>query len=299
MNINSVLRQQNKSRAAALAVLMLCVMISACMLFGRLMGYASEDTTQYIPLTKSNGITHVTAIEGGDTARFVPDARFLTSPVMLHMQPGMEVSDENTVWQGETKVEIFRMSYDNESGEVTVRSSRGDKVLAPGTGNVYEFALKNTDKLALDFTVSMEAYFSDPALAIPVDVRVSDYAGNYLAGSADAMVDVLELNEVEQSSNINPGYVYPYTLEWEWPFESGDDAYDTMLGNMAVEEDLSLTIVIKTSASYAEDPKKPGGIPQTGDTTDVVLPIAVMMLSMLGLALVLSQLRKGDADEKV
>jgi hypothetical protein len=40
----------------------------------------------------------------------------------------------------------------------------------------------------------------------------------------------------------------PYILQWRWPFDI-DDEYDTMLGNLAVEEDISLTIVIRTTAS--------------------------------------------------
>lgn len=297
MNDYSALRKQNNSTAAVLAVLLLCVVVSACMLFGRLMDYTSSDAVQYIPLTKSNGVTRVTTVESGDTAPLAPDHRVLMSPALLY-SPGFRVTDENAVWQGETQVEIFRVNYDNASGEITVRSGRGDRLLAPGTGNVYEFALENTGNVSLDYAMSMEAYFSHGAFPIPVDARVTDYQGNYLAGSAEGMEDVLALNGVKQSGVIAAGNVYPYTLEWEWPFESGNDVYDTMLGDMATEEDIVLTIVIKTVASHSAIPDDPGGIPKTGDTNHIGLLAAVMILSLLGFLLILLQLRKGDGDEK-
>ena len=64
------------------------------------------------------------------------------------------------------------------------------------------------------------------------------------------VIDIHEINpyiRVALRSVLKKGYVMPYTLSWQWPFE-GDDAYDTMLGNL--EEDLTLTIVIETYAEY-------------------------------------------------
>lgn len=292
------LRKQNKSRALAVVTLALGVVVSACLLFGRLMAYTPADTRLYIPLTRSNGVTRVT-VDGRESAAAVyPGPRLLTvtSP-LLTANPGFQTDDNNTVWQGQTEVEIFRISYDNENGELTVNSDRGDKVLAPGTGNTYEFALKNTGNVSLDYTMEMEAYFSHEAYTIPVNARVVDYQGNYLAGSAGEMAEAMALNGVEQSGVISAGYVYPYTLEWEWPFESGDDAYDTMLGNLAVEEDISLTIVIKTTASYNPDPDKPGGIPETGDTSQVALYAMLMVASLAGILLMLLLDRKEETDE--
>lgn len=280
------------------AVLALCVVISACMLFSRLMDYAAADTCQYIPLTRSNGITHVVA-DPADTAQLMPDTKLLMSPAVLSAKPGFRVTDENTVWTGETQVEIFRVSYDNADGEVTVHSKGGDKVLAPGTSNTYEFALENTGNVALDYSMSMEAYFSHGQYPIPVNARVTDYRNNFLTGSQTAMADVLTLNNVQQSGVIAAGNVYPYTLEWEWPFESGSDEYDTMLGNLVEEEDITLTIVIKTTASCNIDPDAGGGVPKTGDTNNIGLLAALLVLSLIGfVAVVLLLKRKGDDDEQ-
>ena len=107
---------------------------------------------------------------------------------------------------------------------------------------------------------------------------------------------MLELNKVSDSGTLKKGYVMPYTLSWQWPFE-GDDAYDTLLGNL--EEDLTLTIVIETYAEYAP-PSADGGIPKTGDTSHIALWFSVMLGSSAGLMfLLLLMRRKGEENETV
>ena len=279
------LRKQNKSRMLAVATLVLCVILSAVMLFSRLMVYSPMSKCQYIPLTRSNGITHVTKSTRSSIAQVNP--RMLAARPLFLAAPGFRAYDENTVWSGETDVEIFSIQYDNESGETTVRSTDGVKILAPGTGSTYHFALENTGNVSLDYTLEMEAWFTDAAYPIPVAASVVGHEGEYLLGSAEEMVDVLRLEEVRQSGAIAAGNIMPYALNWEWPFEL-DDVYDTMLGNMAVNQDLTLTVVIKTTASYSEDPDEPGGFPpKTGDMAHIELYAVMMVVSMAGIIAIL------------
>ena len=296
--------QNRTSTWAAVAVMALCVAVSASLLFGRLMDYVAQERQLLIPLTESNRVTAVTAAKKTQKANLaarIPAAYTVydgADAAAVSAHPGFHAQDENTVWSGETEVEIFRFSYDNASGDVTVHSQSGHKLLAPGTSNTYRFALHNTGNVSLDYTVEMEAYFSTPEYPIPVDVRVTDWQGAYLAGSAEQMDDVMALNAVRQTGTVAAGNVYPYALEWEWPYESGNDEYDTMLGNLAVEQDLTLTVVIRTMAEYSEDPDKPGGTPQTGDTTQVALLAGAMVVSLAGvLALLLLRGRKDDDEE--
>ena len=72
--------------------------------------------------------------------------------------------------------------------------------------------------------------FAAPEL--DVYARLTDHQGNYLVGTREASADVLELNGVSEKGTIAAGYIQPYTLYWEWPFEE-DDVRDTMLGNLA------------------------------------------------------------------
>lgn len=299
MNNYSSLRKQNNGSSLVAAVsLALSVVLTATLLFSRLVGFVSADTQHYIPLTKSSGFTTVTTGQRQPDGSIAWDSLRL-QPVnqrLLTAKPGFRVYDENTVWSGQTDVEIFRVSYKNGQEKVTVNSSNGQKVLAPGTENTYKFTLENTGNVSLDYTLSMEAYFSHTDMPIPIDARVVDHKGNYLAGSAEGKTDVLDLNQVSQKGTLRAGYVAPYTLEWEWPFEENDE-YDTMLGNMAVDEDITLTIVIKTTASYNPDPNAPGGNPQTGDDVPIVLLVGVLAGSTLGLVLLLLPKRKREEDD--
>lgn len=290
------LRKKNNGTLMAVIALAVCVVLSATLLFGRLLSYSPEQRTQRIPLTESNGITHVTPAPR--TAAPLPAMpRLLAAPPMVLASPGFEASDENTVWSGETNVEIFRISYDNETGETTVRSLDGDKVLAPGVGSSYSFELENTGNVSLDYTMEMDAWFSDTEYPIPVFVRVCDANDRWLLGSEGEMVEVLRLAEVKESGTLAAGFVRGYTLEWEWPFEL-DDVYDTMLGNLAVEEDITLTIQIRTTATYSDDPQAPGGDnPATGDTGRVGMYAILMVVSLGGILFILLPHGKEEENE--
>lgn len=265
------LKKKHTGTAMAAVSLALCVVLSASMLFSRLTAWLPSDPQHYIPLTVSNGLTTVVSGQRTDTG----DARFRSlpgQPVLLAASPFLseswfQVFDENTVWSGETDIEIFRLSYENGDGQVTVNSNTGHKLLAPGTSNTYAFTLENTGNHAVSYEMSMEAFFSDGEKVIPVQARVYDAYGVFYAGTRESSVEVMELNGVSDSGTLKSGYVMPYILEWEWPYESGDDGYDTWLGNQAVAEDITLTIVINTLASYTADPPvSDGENPKTGDS---------------------------------
>ena len=297
VNTYASLKKRNNSRAMAAVFLALCVLLSGTVLFSRLLEYATADTRHYIPLTRSGGITTVTealrADAQEDTVSFDP-----STPVLLAVSPFLSTNwfnthDANTVWQGHTDIEIFRISYENGTGSMTVNSSNGQKVLAPGTASTYSFALENTGTNAVQYEMNMEAWFTDGTHAIPVNARVCDHSGRYLAGTGDSYADVLELNSVSDAGTLRAGYIMPYTLEWEWPFEE-DDAYDTLLGDLAADEDITLTIVINTVASYT--PADDGGIPKTGDTSSIGLMFILMILSAAALIFLLYR-RKGEPNE--
>lgn len=292
--------QSHTRRLKAAVALLLCVMLSAAMLFSRLVAYSMADPRQYIPLTESNGITTVFATQrdtglSWKSGGFDPNRPVLLAAEPVRMADWFRVTDEDTVWKGNTQVEIFRVSYKNGQGQVTVKSGRGDKVIAPGTENSYTFALENTADGPVEYAISMKSYFSSADYIIPVEAKVTrDTDKKYLLGSAVSYDDVLELNKVSDSGTLKKGYVMPYTLSWQWPFE-GNDAYDTMLGNL--EEDLTLTIVIETTASYAP-PTALGGFPKTGDASHIGMWFAVMLGSSAGLIfLLLPMRRKGEENE--
>lgn len=213
-------------------------------------------------------------------------------------RPGFEVYDDEKVWSTQTNVEIFHLSYEDGEGIVTVNSENGDKLIAPGTENDYTFRLKNTGNCAMDYTMSVEAYFSNDTYKIPVEARMKRYDGSWLIGSDESYEDVLNLNKVSDSATLGVNRYAYYTLEWCWPFETGHDEYDTMLGDLSAEgEDLSLTIVIRTYAEANPDPNAGdddhGGLPFTGDSFPLLLCVTALCVSAaLIVVLLLGRRRK-------
>lgn len=306
MNSYQSLRKQNNSSAAAAFTLAVCVALSAVMLFSRLTGFTPADTRHYIPLTESSGITTVREgrrqSDGNITFRHA--GYHFDSHRLLAAQPNLKVYDENTVWAGDTAVEIFKVSYANGSSQITVQSSNGDKVIAPGTNNTYIFGLDNTGNVALDYSVTVNAVCEiigkdlpsgqGTSYEIPVNAAVSytrDAAETYLFGAAGNNEPIVQMVNVTHSGSVGAGKYIPFTLYWEWPFESGNDALDTFLGNEAAGleldgQEIRLTITIQTVAEYSADPNADDGVPNTGDD-GIGLAVIMMVASTAGLILLL------------
>ena len=277
---------KSKSRILGIIVilLLLCEAASLAVLFSHISKYSEKEFTNIIPLTESKGNTFVKVIRKSQNSLSAPVEQ--KSGFITLSNPSFSVYDERTVWQAETDVEIFRISYENNENKFTVNGQSGnkDKLIAPGTSNKYVFTLANTGDVPLDYNLNMESWITGTELEIPVKVRVWDYENNYLSGNENEKVPVMELNKVNKDASLGSGRYAVYTLEWEWPFEQGKDEYDTMLGNLAAENDLSLHIRINTTASYSEDPKaEDSGIlpPQTGDRFNVKLYVVIIVSALL------------------
>lgn len=250
---------------------------------------AEDHTDPLTDVPQSEDTTTSQTESQDDTDITVPDAApESTAPVTEqsftgNARPGFEVSDDKSVWTNDTEVEIFRVSYENGEKVVTVHSSDGDKLIAPGTENSYTFKLKNTGNVALDYTVDVDAYFTPADLKIPVVARINRYDGKWIVGGREEYADIPTLSAAEDKAVLGAGKYTYYTLDWMWPFESGNDELDTYLGNLATEEDLTFTIVIKTTASANVDPDDNSGItpPQTGDNTQLALWIVIAASSFV------------------
>ena len=203
----------------------------------------------------------------------------------------------------QTELEIFHLSYDNDSGETTVKGLTGntDKLIAPGTSNVFEFTLHNPVDYSIDYIMTMEARVDGTELALPVKARVWDRTNRYLLGSPSRMPDVMALNTVKDTGELGPDRYAPYTIEWEWPFEWGNDEYDTMLGNLAVDQDLRLTVIIRVLAEYDEEPDNPnaGNPPKTGDDSQLTLLALLCVSSFAGFVCFVLPLFRSRREKKL
>lgn len=310
-------KKSKKSSAVWLVVLLLfvCVAATTFALMGRMNNYQMDDSGA-IDITGDGEQTGNNSDNSGDNsgsgqstqptpdAQVTPSAPSATSqgtattlpsplptatPVPAH--PGFEASDDNTMWSTDTQVEIFRVSYENDRQEITVNSSDGDKLIAPGTENSYTFKLKNTGDVPVDYTVEVDAFITPGEYAIPVDTRLARYDGLWVVGGSEEWVDTAALDAAEDTDSLGVGRFTYYTLDWRWPFD-GNDELDSLLGS--AEEDITLTIVIRTVATANAEAS--GGItpPQTGDLSMSTLWAILAGASFVMILILLFTRKKDD-----
>ena len=159
----------------------------------------------------------------------------LTSIILGSRLYDLATRDQYTVDLGvgepDGGIELFRIEYENELGEITVQGVNGENVVAPGTAVNYDIRLRNNDEMVIDFVMLpvVEFLTGDP---VPVEFKIMDDYGNYILGNENTWVSSDEMNALEHRASIHPGEVFTYHVSWQWVFEVSEDqdAYDTFLG---------------------------------------------------------------------
>ena len=179
---------------------------------------------------------------------------FLLSTVLLGSRLyDLVKRDQYTVDLGmaepDGSIELFRVEYSNAEGEITVRGTKGENVVAPGTAVDYDIRLRNNDDVVIDFLMTPTVDFLSGD-EVPVEFRVIDTYGNYILGSETEWVSAADMNKLAHKGSIHPGEVFTYHVSWQWVFEVSDeqDAYDTYLGSQNGEVLPGVTVGITTES---------------------------------------------------
>lgn len=150
--------------------------------------------------------------------------------------------------QGE--LELFRIIYDDEQGQIVVEGTTGEDVVAPGTEVYNTIRLENPTSVSLDYVLTSEVSFYNE-FGIPIEVRMTDEFGNYILGSDLTWVDVMELNDLVYKGTLGKDEFDSLFISWRWKYESGleeGDLYDTFLGNITGAKVPGIIIAFYTEA---------------------------------------------------
>lgn len=158
-----------------------------------------------------------TEIKAGEEYTFIMPGRDVEIMITLKSRPtagGFEIYDsrDGISWSQFSAVDLF---YNRTGGP--------DTVIAPGSKGYYLMRLDNGNDFAIHCTLTITEDLQE-SFHLPLRYRLSGEKdtekGEWTKG---AEVTALEIDLKENSSEV-------CTLEWEWPFESGDDDYDTSVG---------------------------------------------------------------------
>lgn len=187
---------------------------------------------------------------------------FLISSVVLGSQLyKMSTRDQYTVdlkiGDPEGSVELFKIEYANETGEITVKGENTDSVIAPGTSVDYDIRLRNADTVIIDFLMAPRVEFYGGE-SIPVEFKIIDSHGNYILGTENTWATAEQLSAFAHRSSIHPGETYTYHVTWRWVFEvdNAQDGADTALGNQNGEVTPGISVGIETFSTSSALPVK-------------------------------------------
>lgn len=197
------------------------------------------------------------------------------------------------------EIQVFHAEYD-ESGGVTVKSAEGDRVVAPGTQNSYDLYVKNVGDVPISYILEAQSFLTvnmdGKEVQIPVDASFSTPKNSYMLGADDSLEHLSGLDGAKDYFGLSADHQAKYTLTWGWPF-GGDDEFDTMLGNLAAEgEELTVKVAFNVTATY--DPNADGGLPITGDSSNIGLWVALFVISTFTLIILLFLRNKEQDEEK-
>lgn len=199
----------------------------------------------------------------------------------------------------DAEVELFAIEYKNITGEITVSSIDGTKVVAPGTSVDYTVYLRNKDTVAIDYQLILDISYTSEH-PVPLLVRMLNEDGEYLIGDAKTWVPAHELGVPTERETLMKGESREYILQWKWEFESGNDEYDTMLGSSAIATNIGISMSLNIHAEANTSIEDNGGIfgSGLGDFIFDGLILILLIVAIILLITVIVKKRKDDESEE-
>jgi cell division protein FtsL len=197
-----------------------------------------------------------------------------------------EVSLNSAILKNE--LDIFDIRYKNDQGHITVEGMDGQKVVAPGTDVEYTIRVRNTDGVAIDYELlpSVE-FFTEHKL--PLYVRILDHNDDYILGTAKEWVEISDINGTVHRNTLKRGECVEYTFQWKWPYEHGNDEYDTLLGNI---NNAGIKVSLTVNAMANLDIDANGGLRPSGWAGNLGIFIFALLLLIAIILLILSIINK-------
>lgn len=173
--------------------------------------------------------------------------------------------------------QVFSMEYENDDGMITVSGMDGNRVVAPGTSGEALFRLKNVDDVTIDYTLEPKVVYTSE-FTLPILMRLIRPDGTYMAGDEETWIKAEEMNDIVADADTIPEEEgVAYVLQWKWDFESGDDDYDTLLGNEKWA-DVGIKVSFLATASANTSVEENGGFVESGALENVAWGTAAAAL---------------------
>jgi hypothetical protein len=161
---------------------------------------------------------------------------------------------DGSEWSLTTKtVDLFRSSYYDENGVLTVASSGEDKVIAPGTSGTYCFSMKNTGSTQLEYKLWLEKAFQvtgddGETVTLPVQVRLSSNSAEsvtwFLGSSETIWVEASALKDIESDERIKENTSQAMAEKSEMVGDTADaiDPQNPVTGKLEANQSVSYTL---------------------------------------------------------
>lgn len=162
-----------------------------------------------------------------------------SDPVKPTTPANIAVSDDSALWQQSTSVDIFAERPGNQG----VQTIDGKSVIAPGSGGVYLFKIKNTNSFPIGYSIHLSEV-NQNILELPMKYRIlSGISGTNYVGGADWKT---AKNILVDSAGLNPDETAYYTLQWKW--DNSNNALDTKIGEQKGTTLYIIDIVVSAEA---------------------------------------------------